>query len=70
VYSLIKGMAMATAVVVLAGAYYWLHGQRRSCRGRAGDREVDGAQHGEVHLVAAVRTQIFWGSNQRAPIGG
>ena len=46
VYSLIKGMAMAT-VVVLVGAYYGYTASGGPGRGRDGDREVDGAQHGD-----------------------
>jgi phospholipid/cholesterol/gamma-HCH transport system permease protein len=49
-FSLIKGMAMAT-VIVLVGCYY-------------------GYTAVMVHLVGMVGTQIFWGSNPRAPIGG
>src|SRR5919109_434574 len=39
VYSLIKGMVMATAIIL-------------------------------VHLIAMLGTQVFWGANPRAPIGG
>src|SRR5919109_917570 len=38
-YSLIKGMVMATAIIL-------------------------------VHLIAMLGTQVFWGANPRAPIGG
>ena len=43
-YSVIKGMAMAT-VIVLVGCYYGYNAERRPGRGRHRDREVDGPQH-------------------------
>ena len=69
VYSLIKGMAMAT-VVVLVGAYYGY-----TASGGPGGVGTATAKSMVlntvmVHLIAAVGTQIFWGSNPRAPIGG
>jgi phospholipid/cholesterol/gamma-HCH transport system permease protein len=69
VYSLIKGMAMATAIV-LVGCYY-------GYTARGGPVGVGTATAKSmvlntvlVHLVGMVGTQIFWGSNPRAPIGG
>ena len=43
-FSLIKGMAMAT-VIVLVGCYYGYTARRRAGRGGHGDGQVDGAQH-------------------------
>ena len=45
-YSLIKGMAMAT-VIVLVGCYYGYTRQRRPGRRGHRDRQVDGAEHGD-----------------------
>ncbi len=68
-YSLIKGMAIAT-VIVLVGCYY-------GYTARGGPVGVGTATAKSmvlntvmVHLIGMVGTQIFWGSNPRAPIGG
>jgi len=68
-FSLIKGMAMAT-VVVLVGCYY-------GYTARGGPVGVGTATAKSmvlnivlVHLVGMLGTQIFWGANPRAPIGG
>jgi len=42
-FSVIKGMCMAT-VIVLVACYYGYKRQRRTCRGRDGDGEVDGPE--------------------------
>jgi phospholipid/cholesterol/gamma-HCH transport system permease protein len=69
VYSSIKGMAMAT-VIVLVGCYYGYNA-------RGGPVGVGTATAKSmvlnivmVHLIGMVGTQIFWGTNPRAPIGG
>jgi phospholipid/cholesterol/gamma-HCH transport system permease protein len=68
-YSLIKGMAMAT-VVVLVGCYYGYTASGGPVGvGRATAKSMV-ANIVMVHLVGMVGTQIFWGSNPRAPIGG
>ncbi len=68
-YSAIKGMAMAT-VVVLVGCYY-------GYTARGGPVGVGTATAKSmvlnivlVHLIGMLGTQIFWGANPRAPIGG
>jgi phospholipid/cholesterol/gamma-HCH transport system permease protein len=68
-YSLVKGMAMAT-VIVLVGCYY-------GYTARGGPVGVGTATAKSmvlntvmVHLVGMVGTQVFWGSNPRAPVGG
>jgi phospholipid/cholesterol/gamma-HCH transport system permease protein len=68
-YSLIKGMAMAT-VIVLIGCYYGYNA-------RGGPVGVGTATAKSmvlnivlVHLIGMLGTQIFWGANPRAPIGG
>jgi phospholipid/cholesterol/gamma-HCH transport system permease protein len=68
-YSLIKGMAMAT-VVVLVGCYYgYTAGGGPVGVGTATAKSMV-LNTVMVHLVGMVGTQIFWGSNPRAPIGG
>jgi phospholipid/cholesterol/gamma-HCH transport system permease protein len=68
-YSLIKGMTMAT-LIVLVGAYYGYTASGGpvgvgSATAKSMVLNVVG-----VHLVGMLGTQIFWGSNPRAPIGG
>ena len=68
VYSLIKGMAMAT-VIMLVGAYYgYTAGGGPVGVGTATAKSMV-LNTVMVHLVAMVGTQL-WGSNPRAPIGG
>jgi phospholipid/cholesterol/gamma-HCH transport system permease protein len=68
-YSVIKGMVMAT-FIVLIGCYYGYH---------AGGGPVGVGQATAksmvlnivlVHLIGMLGTQLFWGANPRAPIGG
>jgi len=68
-YSLSKGMVMAT-VIVLVGCYYGYHA-------RGGPVGVGTATAKSmvlnivlVHLIGMLGTQLFWGANPRAPIGG
>jgi phospholipid/cholesterol/gamma-HCH transport system permease protein len=68
-YSIIKGMAMAT-VVVLVGCYYgYTAGGGPVGVGTATAKSMV-LNIVMVHLVGMLGTQIFWGSNPRAPIGG
>jgi phospholipid/cholesterol/gamma-HCH transport system permease protein len=69
VFSLIKGMAMAT-VIVLVGCYY-------GYTARGGPVGVGTATAKSmflniilVHIVGMLGTLVFWGANPRAPIGG
>jgi phospholipid/cholesterol/gamma-HCH transport system permease protein len=69
VYSLSKGMVMATAIV-LVGCYYGYNA-------RGGPVGVGTATAKSmvlnivlVHLIGMLGTQLFWGANPRAPIGG
>jgi phospholipid/cholesterol/gamma-HCH transport system permease protein len=68
-YSTIKGMAMAT-VIVLVGCYYgYTAGGGPVGVGTATAKSMV-LNTVMVHLVGMVGTQIFWGMNPRAPIGG
>src|SRR6187431_1993314 len=68
-YSLIKGMAMAT-VIVLVGCYYGYTASGGPVGVGTATAKSMVLNTVMVHLIAAVGTQIFWGSNPRAPIGG
>jgi phospholipid/cholesterol/gamma-HCH transport system permease protein len=68
-YSVVKGMTMAT-VIVLVGCYYGYNA-------RGGPVGVGSATAKSmvlnivmVHLIGMLGTQLFWGANPRAPIGG
>src|SRR5918992_857924 len=68
-FSVIKGMAMAT-VIVLVGCYYgYTAGGGPVGVGTATAKSMV-LNTVMVHLVGMVGTQIFWGTNPRAPIGG
>src|SRR5919112_704833 len=69
IYSLIKGMAMAT-VIVLVGCYYgYTAGGGPVGVGTATAKSMV-LNTVMVHLIGMIGTQIFWGTNPRAPIGG
>jgi phospholipid/cholesterol/gamma-HCH transport system permease protein len=68
-FSLIKGMAMAT-VIVLVGAFYGYTASGGPVGVGTATAKSMVLNTVMVHLIAAVGTQIFWGSNPRAPIGG
>jgi phospholipid/cholesterol/gamma-HCH transport system permease protein len=68
-YSLIKGMAMAT-VIVLVGCYYGFHASGGPVGVGTATAKSMVLNTVLVHLVGMVGTQIFWGANPRAPIGG
>jgi phospholipid/cholesterol/gamma-HCH transport system permease protein len=68
-YSGIKGMAMAT-FVVLVGVYYGYHATGGPVGvGRATAKSMVANIVG-IHAIGMLGTQIFWGANPRAPIGG
>jgi phospholipid/cholesterol/gamma-HCH transport system permease protein len=68
-YSLIKGMAMAT-VIVLVGCYYGYTASGGPVGVGTATAKSMVLNTVLVHVVGMVGTQIFWGSNPRAPIGG
>jgi phospholipid/cholesterol/gamma-HCH transport system permease protein len=69
VFSLVKGLAMSTCVV-LVGIYYGYHAANGPVGvGRATAKSMVANIVG-IHLIGLLGTQIFWGSNPRSPIGG
>jgi phospholipid/cholesterol/gamma-HCH transport system permease protein len=69
VYSVIKAMAMST-LIVLVGCYFGYHASGGPVGvGRATAKSMVVNIVG-VHLVGMLGTQVFWGANPRAPIGG
>jgi phospholipid/cholesterol/gamma-HCH transport system permease protein len=68
-FSVTKGMFMAT-VIVLVGCYYgYTAGGGPVGVGTATAKSMV-LNTVMVHIIGMVGTQIFWGSNPRAPIGG
>src|SRR6059036_703737 len=68
-YSLIKGMAMATVIVIVATYYGYTASGGPVGVGTATAKSMV-LNVVAVHLVGMLGTQIFWGANPRAPIGG
>jgi phospholipid/cholesterol/gamma-HCH transport system permease protein len=69
IFSLIKGMAMAT-VIVLVGCYYGYTASGGPVGVGTATAKSMVLNTVAVHLVGMLGTQIFWGKNPRAPIGG
>ena len=68
-FSLIKGMTMATAIV-LVGCYYGYNASGGPVGvGRATAKSMV-LNLVLVTLIGMLGTQVFWGANPRAPIGG
>jgi phospholipid/cholesterol/gamma-HCH transport system permease protein len=69
VFSAVKGMLMST-FVVLVGIYYgyFVSGGPVGV-GKATARSMVANIIG-IHLIGLLTTQLFWGNNPRAPIGG
>src|SRR5829696_910413 len=68
-YSLIKGMAMAT-VIVLVGCYYGYNAGGGPVGVGTATAKSMVLNIVMVHLIGMLGTQLFWGANPRAPIGG
>jgi phospholipid/cholesterol/gamma-HCH transport system permease protein len=69
VFSLIKGLAMAT-FVVLVGIYYGYHATNGPVGvGRATAKSMFVNIIG-IHVIGLLTSQVFWGNNPRSPIGG
>ena len=69
VYSVVKGMAMATAIV-LVGCYYGYTASGGPVGVGAATAKSMVLNIVLVHLIGMLGTQLFWGANPRAPIGG
>jgi phospholipid/cholesterol/gamma-HCH transport system permease protein len=68
-YSVIKGMAMAI-VIVIVGTYYGYTASGGPVGVGTATAKSMVLNTVMVHLVGMLGTQIFWGANPRAPIGG
>jgi phospholipid/cholesterol/gamma-HCH transport system permease protein len=68
-YSLVKGMAMAT-VIVLVGCYYGYTASGGPVGVGTATAKSMVVNTVAIHLVGMVGTQVFWGFNPNAPIGG
>ena len=68
-YSVIKAMAMAT-VIVLVGCYYGYTASGGPVGVGTATAKSMVLNTVAIHLVGMLGTQIFWGANPRAPIGG
>src|ERR671932_2451757 len=68
-YSVIKGMAMAT-VIVIVGCYYGYTTSGGPVGVGTATAKSMVVNTVAVHLVGMLGTQGFWGTNPRAPIGG
>jgi phospholipid/cholesterol/gamma-HCH transport system permease protein len=68
-FSLIKAFAMATLIVIVGGYFgYTVRGGPTGVGAGAAKSMVVNIVG--VHVISMVGTQLFWGSNPRAPIGG
>ena len=68
-YSLIKGMAMAI-VIVLVGCYYGYTASGGPVGVGTATAKSMVLNTVAVHVVGMLGTQVFWGFNPNAPIGG
>ncbi len=68
-YSLIKAMVMATAIV-LVGCYYGYNASGGPVGVGTATAKSMVLNLVLIHLIGMLGTQVFWGANPRAPIGG
>jgi phospholipid/cholesterol/gamma-HCH transport system permease protein len=68
-FSVIKGMAMATAIVAVGCYYGYTAGGGPVGVGQATAKSMI-LNMVLVHLIGMMGSQVFWGANPRAPIGG
>jgi phospholipid/cholesterol/gamma-HCH transport system permease protein len=68
-FSLIKAMGMAV-VIVLVGCYYGYNASGGPVGVGTATAKSMVANIVGVHLISMLGTQLFWGANPRAPIGG
>jgi phospholipid/cholesterol/gamma-HCH transport system permease protein len=69
VYSMIKGMSMAT-MVVLVGCYYGYFASGGPVGVGTATAKSMVVNILGIHAIGMTGTQLFWGNNPRAPIGG
>ncbi len=69
IFSLIKGMTMATAIVLVACYYGYTASGGPVGVGRATAKSMV-LNLVLIHMIGMLGTQVFWGGNARAPIGG
>ncbi|HVD39126.1 MAG TPA: ABC transporter permease [Solirubrobacterales bacterium] len=69
IFSVIKGMAMAT-VIVLVGCYYGYTASGGPVGVGTATAKSMILNMVLVHLIGMMGSQVFWGANPRAPIGG
>ena len=69
IFSLIKGMTMATAIVLVACYYGYTASGGPVGVGRATAKSMV-LNLVLIHIIGMLGTEIFWGGNARAPIGG
>jgi phospholipid/cholesterol/gamma-HCH transport system permease protein len=68
-YSVIKGMSMAV-VIVLVGCYYGYTASGGPVGVGTATAKSMVVNIVMVHILGMIGTQLFWGANPRAPIGG
>jgi phospholipid/cholesterol/gamma-HCH transport system permease protein len=68
-YSAIKAMAMAVVIVVV-GCYYGYNASGGPVGVGTATAKSMVVNTVAVHIVGMLGTQVFWGANPRAPIGG
>ena len=68
-YSVLKAMAMATCIV-LVGCYYGYNASGGPVGVGTATAKSMVVNLVLVHLIGMIGTQVFWGANPRAPIGG
>jgi phospholipid/cholesterol/gamma-HCH transport system permease protein len=68
-YSALKGMVMAT-IIVLVGCYYGYNASGGPVGVGTATAKSMVLNIVLVHLIGMLGTQLFWGANPRAPIGG
>jgi phospholipid/cholesterol/gamma-HCH transport system permease protein len=69
IYSTIKAMVMATAIV-LVGCYYGYNASGGPVGVGTATAKSMVLNLILVHIIGMLGTQVFWGTNPRAPIGG
>jgi phospholipid/cholesterol/gamma-HCH transport system permease protein len=69
IYSAIKGMTMATFIVIVGCYYGYTAGGGPVGVGKATAQSMVVNILG-IHAIGMLGTQLFWGGNPRAPIGG